>query len=522
MNTRLLLGLFTVLMLFGCTGLGGPGPAAPTSGGSLIPDKADGYAVIKLSAIMNDKEFLDAIEKGSSQSIEEQLARAESESGINFKKTEAFIIFFDTDRMSGTAADQYIGGVFIGEYNKDTLLAKMKENNAVTEEKYEGYTLYLIESQNGGAGSSLFSNGIAFIDDKTIIFGTKFVLRDVIDVKNGKQKALDNANLNTVTGAINKDAMLVVASRIPESARATISEEESGPVSTAAFKKINTVGLSLNKAGESVELKVAMLFDDANSAEKASKAVTGIVNMYSALVKSGSSLETLLNAIKTSADGTLVKVELSATMADLKSAGDEISEMSQPSQPQPTPEYPEYNPEGNENFTTTTTFDLSGKTPRGTGTQVTIVECSDYQCPYCGRVEPTVTEILKNYEGKVSVYFKHFPLGFHQYAQKAAEAAECAADQGKFWEYHDKLFDNQNALTTTNLKQYASDLGLDTATFDSCLDDGDKADVVAADVTECKDNGVSGTPTFFINGNMLVGAQPYDAFKTAVDSTLNG
>lgn len=151
---------------------------------------------------------------------------------------------------------------------------------------------------------------------------------------------------------------------------------------------------------------------------------------------------------------------------------------------------------------------------------VTIIEYSDFQCPYCGRVQPTIDQILKTYEGKVKLVYKHFPLNFHQYAEKAAEASECAADQGNFWEYHDILYENQNALTVEDLKRYAKDLGLDTETFNRCLDSGVMAERVRDNFNEGQNNGVQGTPAFFINGQLISGAQPYSVFKQIIDSEL--
>jgi protein-disulfide isomerase len=161
-------------------------------------------------------------------------------------------------------------------------------------------------------------------------------------------------------------------------------------------------------------------------------------------------------------------------------------------------------------------------TPRGSpDAKVKIIMFSDYQCPYCGRVEPTVEQIRETYGSDVVIYFRDFPLSsLHPYAQKAAEAAECAGEQGKYWEMHDKLFENQGALDVPSLKQYAADLGLDTAAFNSCLDNGDMASEVQNDFNDGQAAGVSGTPTFFINGKMLVGAQPFDAFKAVIDAEL--
>jgi protein-disulfide isomerase len=154
---------------------------------------------------------------------------------------------------------------------------------------------------------------------------------------------------------------------------------------------------------------------------------------------------------------------------------------------------------------------------------VTIVEFSEFECPYCGVYSrDTFPQIDEAYikTGKVKYVFRDFPLSFHEHAQKAAEAAGCAGEQGKFWEYHDKLFANQSALTVDNLKQYAKDLGLDTAKFDQCLDSGVRAAEVAKDVADAQNYRVSSTPTFFINGIKLKGAQSFSAFQELIEAEL--
>ncbi len=151
---------------------------------------------------------------------------------------------------------------------------------------------------------------------------------------------------------------------------------------------------------------------------------------------------------------------------------------------------------------------------------VTIIEFSDYECPFCSRAEATINQVKKAYEGKIRVVFRDFPLNFHQHAQKAHEAAGCAQEQGKFWEMHDKLFANQKALGIANLNTYATEIGLDMAKFETCLSSGARADEVKNDLKEGQLAGVSGTPAFFINGRFLSGAQPFDAFAAIIDEEL--
>lgn len=153
---------------------------------------------------------------------------------------------------------------------------------------------------------------------------------------------------------------------------------------------------------------------------------------------------------------------------------------------------------------------------------VTIITFSDYQCPYCARVEESLKKVEEKYvnDGKVKIVFRDFPLPFHNNAQKASEASECAHDQGKFWEYHDKLFQNQNALSIDDLKKYAKELELDADKFNKCLDSGEKEAEVKKDMTDGQAAGVSGTPMSFINGEAVRGAQPYEAFEAVIEKAL--
>ncbi|MFA6296813.1 MAG: prolipoprotein diacylglyceryl transferase [Patescibacteria group bacterium] len=152
--------------------------------------------------------------------------------------------------------------------------------------------------------------------------------------------------------------------------------------------------------------------------------------------------------------------------------------------------------------------------------KITIVEFSDFECPFCEKAEPTLKKILDTYSGKVKLVYRDFPLAMHKDAQKAAEASQCANDQGKYWEYHDKLYANQKALTVADLKKYAGDLKLDTVKFNQCLDSNKFADEVKKDLADGEAVGVDGTPAFFINGRKIVGAQPFEAFKQIIDEEL--
>ena len=152
--------------------------------------------------------------------------------------------------------------------------------------------------------------------------------------------------------------------------------------------------------------------------------------------------------------------------------------------------------------------------------KVTLIEYSDFECSFCGRVQPTLEQILEEYDGQVNLVFRHFPLSFHQNAQKAGEASECAADQGKFWEMHDIMFENSTALDVDSLKGYAKELGLNTSTFNSCLDGGQHEQKIKDGITDGSQYGVQGTPATFVNGTLVSGAQPYENFKAAIENAL--
>ncbi len=130
--------------------------------------------------------------------------------------------------------------------------------------------------------------------------------------------------------------------------------------------------------------------------------------------------------------------------------------------------------------------------------------------------------IIAEYPGKVRLVFKDFPLASHEGALPAAEAARCAGDLGRFWEYHDLLFVAQPSFARADLVGYASRLGLPVDRFTTCLDGGQHRQAVRADLAEGRAAGVRGTPTFFVNGERMVGARPFEAFRAAIEQALNG
>lgn len=156
----------------------------------------------------------------------------------------------------------------------------------------------------------------------------------------------------------------------------------------------------------------------------------------------------------------------------------------------------------------------------GAKAPVTLVEFSDFQCPFCRAAENSLTAVRAKYGNNVRLVYMDFPLSFHQHSMDAAKAGRCAAEQDKFWQFHDALFADQSKLGANDLKATAKKIGLDSARFDSCLDKGKYEAGIRKDMAEGSALGVTGTPTFFINGRELVGAQPPEKFNEIIDDEI--
>jgi protein-disulfide isomerase len=156
--------------------------------------------------------------------------------------------------------------------------------------------------------------------------------------------------------------------------------------------------------------------------------------------------------------------------------------------------------------------------------EIVMVEFSDFECPFCKRWhEEVYQQLLAAYPGKIRLVYRNLPLtGLHPDAMSAAVAAMCAADQNAFWKFHDKLFSDQYGLGRQAYTSYAADLGLDTTAFSTCLDSGKFDNFIQKDMDFSLNLGVQSTPTFFVNGLAIVGAQPLSVFKQVIDKELAG
>ena len=167
-----------------------------------------------------------------------------------------------------------------------------------------------------------------------------------------------------------------------------------------------------------------------------------------------------------------------------------------------------------------TTIEAVGRKRGNDQAPITIVEFSDFECNFCGRASATLKRVESTYGDKVRVVFRDYPLAMHRGAARAAEAAQCAGDQGKFWEMHDRLFSKGGPIAESDIRKYASEVGLDGMPFEQCLASGKHTATWKASQAEGTRLGVASTPTFFINGRMVSGAMPYETFAKIIDEEL--
>ena len=152
--------------------------------------------------------------------------------------------------------------------------------------------------------------------------------------------------------------------------------------------------------------------------------------------------------------------------------------------------------------------------------KVVLIEYSDFECPFCSRHHPNMLKLMEEYGDDVAWVIRHFPLSFHPEAMPAAVASECANEQGKFWEYADAMFENQDSLGENYYPKLAKELGLNVTSFESCLDSGKYDDMIASQQAGGASAGVNGTPATFVNGELISGAVPYETLKGIVEAAL--
>jgi protein-disulfide isomerase len=233
----------------------------------------------------------------------------------------------------------------------------------------------------------------------------------------------------------------------------------------------------------------------------------GAVGIVAALIIGLSLVGSALILRSSIVDATQEVAALTEALASGRLAANPPSRPSaRPSQPEPSRRY---------------SVDTKGSPSKGNPrAKLAIVEFSDFQCPYCARVIPTLKQIEDEYGGKVRIVFKHLPLSNHSKAPDAHAAAEAAHRQGRFWEMHDLIFANQRTMSPERYLEYAEQIGLDIARFNEDLASAQVQAKIASDTAEAERLMVNGTPGFFVNGRFLSGAQPFSAFKKLIDEEL--
>jgi protein-disulfide isomerase len=197
---------------------------------------------------------------------------------------------------------------------------------------------------------------------------------------------------------------------------------------------------------------------------------------------------------------------LRGEMGKLRLAGGAAERPSRPGRPDPNRRY---------------SVDTKGAPVKGNeSAKIAVVEFSDFQCPFCSRVNPTMAQIEREYPDDVRIVFKHLPLRIHSKAPAAHAAAEAAHRQGKFWEMHDLIFADQRGMSPEKYEEYATQIGLDVERFNKDIASADVKKKVDADAAEAAKLGVTGTPAFFVNGRFVSGAQPFTTFKSMIDEEL--
>jgi protein-disulfide isomerase len=214
----------------------------------------------------------------------------------------------------------------------------------------------------------------------------------------------------------------------------------------------------------------------------------------------------LLQSSIDDASDDLAKVLVAAQAARPAAAPTPAQAPSRPGRPDPNKRY---------------TISLDGSPVKGKqDASITVVEFSDFQCPFCARVTPTLAKISETYPDDVRIAFKHLPLSMHPKAPAAHAAAEAAHRQGKFWEMHDRIFADQRGMSPARYEQYAQEIGLDLDRYKKDIASAEVKKRVDSDSSEAARLGVSGTPAFFINGRYLSGAQPFESFQRIIEEEL--
>lgn|GEM_PF-1713702 len=327
MNKKLIVTLFIIgVVLYGCLGIFG----GPTGDLDLVPNSADSFIILKIADFMQDADVANLYKDATGKNLSQEILKSEAESGVKITEFSKIIIFFNAREaeISMSPEESKIGFILRGTFDKSKIIENARKNQTLTESQYEGYTVYTTSEEP--------RLDFAFIEDGIMAAGTKGAAKDIIDVKKGKLQSIkSNSNISRISENVDMGAILVFAMQLPASAKEALNESSSGPVSMKAFSSLRSVGVSLNKAGERIEIKYASVSDDAASATKVADTLDGILKLVKGFVESGSKTEGLLEKITVSSKGEIVALQISTTVSELKEVGDELKNMTGSSEPPP-------------------------------------------------------------------------------------------------------------------------------------------------------------------------------------------
>ncbi len=384
-----ILALLAVVLLFGCFG-------QPAGDLNLVPDKADSYVVIKPVAILSDPDLLSSIKDSTSEDFQGTATKVKEESGIDPYAITKITIFMNMERGSASN-DQYGGIILVGQFDKQKIVSKVRENATVEEEQYGGITIYKVIGENSDTFSKISMNNqitsFAFANDNTALFGTLESVKDCVDVKNGNRQPLKDASLDRAVGAVDSGAMILAAVKIPSSVASSLSQSSGGPFDVKSFGKATYVALSYNKLGSVMSVKLSLLFQTETDAQKAKDVLDGAVSMARGLTKSGSASEKVLGDIRTSSNGDIVSLGLDVTTENWNKLQEELRSSSASGQTGTGSSGGTNGGQGTPSPTNPYGQDSTAPSPGIGQTGGDLVEFYGEECPHCQNMKPVVAQV---------------------------------------------------------------------------------------------------------------------------------
>jgi hypothetical protein len=299
--------ILAFVLLFGCMGGEQNGEL------KVIPEKASGYIIIKPSQLLSDPEVLKTFKGDDPEKFDANLEKVKQDVGIDLYSIQKVTMFL---KLNDDAADteQYGGIIIFGGLDRDKSVATICDKSSIQKEEYEGTTIYKIENIDLNTGQQNPMNAIAFLNKDTAVLGSDESVKDTIDVKNGKKKALSDPRLDKAENAVDKNAVVYAAFALPSKLMQKMGEQKStGPIDTSSLSKLTHVAFSYNKAGSNMGIRMSMLFTGATDAEKTKDVLNGLVSLGKGMMASGSAGEKILKSVALNSNDDTVTASLDIT-----------------------------------------------------------------------------------------------------------------------------------------------------------------------------------------------------------------